>query len=142
MATIPGTSPASIPLRRTWSICGSVCMASLRLSVAGSAIFRLRTAEGNDGETSLSPATRRPGPPPSPRADGVAWQSARGDLKLRDIALGWAPMGGLLMVDRRQILQGAGSAVALAASGLLARAAPAPAKAPLVAGLPSGVYDT
>src|SRR6266852_4536474 len=30
MATTPGTSPASIPLRRTWSICGSVCMASSR----------------------------------------------------------------------------------------------------------------
>src|SRR6266851_4556373 len=30
MATTPGTSPLSIPLRRTWSICGNVCMASSR----------------------------------------------------------------------------------------------------------------
>src|SRR5258708_18691168 len=47
MATIPGTSPFSIPLRRTWSICGSVCMASLPISIAYPTIFRLCTPEGN-----------------------------------------------------------------------------------------------
>jgi DMSO/TMAO reductase YedYZ molybdopterin-dependent catalytic subunit len=46
------------------------------------------------------------------------------------------------MVDRRQILQGVGSAIALGASGLLARAAGAAEKVPLVSGLPAGVYDT
>jgi len=46
------------------------------------------------------------------------------------------------MVDRRQILQSVGSAIALGASGLLARAAGAAEKVPLVSGLPSGVYDT
>src|SRR5258706_9318373 len=53
-------------------------------------------------------------------------------------------MGGDMMaVDRRQILQGVGGAMALGASGLLGRAATAAAeKAPLVSGLPAGVYDT
>ena len=46
------------------------------------------------------------------------------------------------MVDRRRILQGVGSAIALGASGVLARAAGAAEKVPLVSGLPSGVYDT
>ena len=44
------------------------------------------------------------------------------------------------MIGRRQILQGMGGAAALGASGVLARAAVA-AKAPLVSGLPAGVYD-
>ena len=47
-----------------------------------------------------------------------------------------------MAVDRRQILQGVGGVMALGASGLLARAAAAAEKAPLVPGLPSGVYDT
>ena len=46
------------------------------------------------------------------------------------------------MVDRRRILQGVGSAIALGASGVLARAAGAAEKVPLVSGLPAGVYDT
>ena len=44
------------------------------------------------------------------------------------------------MIDRRQVLQGVGGAAMLGASGVLARAAVA-AKAPLVSGLPAGVYD-
>jgi len=44
------------------------------------------------------------------------------------------------MIDRRQILQGVGGVAMLGASGTLARAAVA-AQAPLVSGLPAGVYD-
>jgi len=44
------------------------------------------------------------------------------------------------MIGRRQLLQGVGGVALLGGSGVLARAALA-AKAPLVSGLPAGVYD-
>ena len=46
------------------------------------------------------------------------------------------------MIDRRQVLQGVGGAAMLGASALVTQAARAAGKAPLVSGLPAGVYDS
>jgi DMSO/TMAO reductase YedYZ molybdopterin-dependent catalytic subunit len=46
------------------------------------------------------------------------------------------------MFDRRRVLTGIGSGLALAGSGLMPRWAMAQQRPPLVAGLPEGVYDT
>ena len=46
------------------------------------------------------------------------------------------------MFDRRKVLTGIGSALALAGPGLVPRLALSQQRAPLVSGLPTGIYDT